>query len=243
MGNERHYNPVIYTRLLTLTQQADTSELLVYFRSLSHANFRTAGNILGERVLPQVSLDRFWSLFYLFLVYNPKAFLVTMLKSLLLRRNLQSESLDVLLRHPGFLVVSNYLNSNDRTVDKKKMVRMLIPEIDNPELGEYLFERFHMVSAESRLEVLLRGGSLCSAFLLFQTLRRLEHERELLVRCCHFLMKQGDALSFNLVSLFRLYFDLTEEVKGCFSLRLNPYELGRMEHSYEAFVKVMSELS
>ena len=39
-----------------------------------------------------------------------------------------------------------------------------------------------------------------------------------------------------------LYFDLTE-VKGCFSLRLNPYELGRMESSYEVFVKVMSDLT
>ena len=242
MVNEQHYNPVIYKRLLALCQQTDSSELLIYLDALSHANFRTAGYILGERILPQVSMDLFWSLFYLLLDYHSKAFLVTLLKSVLVRRQLNQESLDMLLHHPGFLVVSNYLNSNGRSLDKKKILQKLIPEVETPALGEFLFERLHVTTAEARLEVLLRSSGLCAAYLLFQTLRELEHERTLLVRCCVFLMKKGDSLSFNLVSLFKLYFDLTE-VKGCFSLRLNPYELGRMESSYEVFVKVMSDLT
>lgn len=242
MVNERHYNPVIHTRLLALCQQADSSELLDYLDSLSHASFRTAGYILGERVLPQVTLDRFWSLFYVLLVYHAKAFLMTLLKSVLIRQQMRCESMETFLNHPGFLVVSNYLNSNDKTVDKKKILQTLLPVVERPEQGEFLLKRLQVTASEARLEVLLRPTGLCAAFLLFQTLRKLEHERSLLVRCCVFLMKRGDALSFNLVSLLKSYFDLPE-VKGCFSLHLNPYELSRLESSYEVFEKVMSDLS
>jgi hypothetical protein len=54
----------------------------------------------------------------------------------------------------------------------------------------------------------------------------------------YFLMKRGDALSFNLASLMKEYFGL-EEMKGTFSLRLKPFELARLETSYRAFCDKM----
>lgn len=51
-------------------------------------------------------------------------------------------------------------------------------------------------------------------------------------------MKRGDALSFNLASVTKSYFDLPA-VGGTFSLRLRPYELSLLEASYADFCAVM----
>ena len=55
----------------------------------------------------------------------------------------------------------------------------------------------------------------------------------------YFLMKNGDAMSFNLASLMKTYFALNE-LKGTFSLSLKPFELARIESSFEAFRNAMS---
>lgn len=75
-------------------------------------------------------------------------------------------------------------------------------------------------------------------FLLLRALRYVEHDRALLIRTCYFLMKAGDALSFNMAALLRTYFAL-EEVRGTFSLSLKPYELARIEQSYDAFLQAV----
>ena len=54
------------------------------------------------------------------------------------------------------------------------------------------------------------------------------------------LMKKEDSLAFNFVSLMKVYFDLPE-IKGTFSLRLNPYEIGRAEASFDSFVKILDK--
>ena len=54
-------------------------------------------------------------------------------------------------------------------------------------------------------------------------------------------MRKGDALSFNLASVAKVYFDLPQ-VKGTFSLKLDPYQLGRLEMSYASFRRVMQSI-
>ena len=66
----------------------------------------------------------------------------------------------------------------------------------------------------------------------------MEHDKPLLIRTCHFLMKRGDGLSFSMASLLRLSFGF-EEVRGTFSLSLEPYQLARIEQNYEAFLQTI----
>jgi len=76
-------------------------------------------------------------------------------------------------------------------------------------------------------------------YVLFHTLKYVEHDRSILIRTVYFLMKRGDDRSFNFASLLRSYFGL-EEVKGTFSLKIEPYQLARLEGSYEAFSQSIS---
>ena len=77
-----------------------------------------------------------------------------------------------------------------------------------------------------------------SYFLLFNSLHFIEHDTDRLIRIASYLIRLGDTLSFNLASLMKAYFGLVQ-VKGTFSLALEPYELSRIASSYGVFCQKM----
>lgn len=91
---------------------------------------------------------------------------------------------------------------------------------------------------EPRLPYLLRINTLPAGYALFRATKYVDHNRPLLLRLTYFLMKRGDALGFNLASLLRTTYGL-DEVSGVFSLRIEPYQLARIENSYKAFCEAM----
>lgn len=228
-------NPVILSRLELYFRTGDWNGLTDYMDKLSHRDFQCAGAMIGERILPKVADEVFWAAFHTLLSYHSKAFLVTMLKAVPLRKSEQGFS----LHHEGFLKVADYLNRSGSDVDRNKFIGFILKTFDEEvdEL-EYLFTVLKVDSPRARLEYLLKGEGMACYYLLFKVMRQLEHEKALLVKCCVYLMKRGDSLSFNLASVSKIYFDLPQ-VKGTFSLQLSPYHLGRLEISFDSFKKVM----
>lgn len=201
--------------------------LPAYLDSLSHAQFRTAGYMLGEQFMPRMEAEDFWQVLTLLYKYNSKAFLVTGLKAVTLRvgemQRSEAEDLWKLL--------------SVNKIDATKALQTLLPALpDDVELVRHLLDVMMPEPAEDRIAVLLRVSTPACAFLLLHSLRAVEHNRSLLVRTTYYLIKRGDGLSFNLASLFKAFFGL-EEVRGTFSLTLQPFELARLETSYEAFKK------
>lgn len=227
---------VIGTRVRRFFDVGDWDGLRNYLARLSNKDFQIAGQYIGEVLMPVVDENTFWSAFYCLVDYHSKAFLMTLLKAVPQRINEGTFS----LRHNGFIVLSNYLNTKHADIDKGKITRFLLTVLENVEDIDYLFQRLKIDSVKERLEYLLRGSTLASYYILFKTLRELEHDRSLLIRSAAFLMKKEDSLAFNFVSLMKAYFDLPE-VKGTFSLNLNPYELGRAESSFDSFVKILEK--
>lgn len=223
-------------QLERLFNTEDWDELRIYLGRLSHKDFQTAGKIIGETLLPSVDENKFWAAFYCLIDFHPKAFLMTMLKAIPKRYNNKTFN----LRHNGFIVVSNYLNTKNATIDKEKIIRFMLNVLDNPDDIDYLFTRFKIDTPKDKLEYLLRGRTMAAYFVMFKTLREVEHDRSLLNRCAVFLRKQDDTMAYNFVSLMKSYFDL-REIKGSFSLQLNPYELGRAETSYDSFMKLLEK--
>ena len=86
MISEKHYNPAVFAKLSVLAQSDSDSLLTAWLSTLSNASFRTAGYMLGERIMQTVPVDRFWQLFRSLVAYNTRAFLVTMLKAFLIDR-------------------------------------------------------------------------------------------------------------------------------------------------------------
>lgn len=229
---DKHFDPAVNARLQTLVGGRDWQGLTAYLGGLSHAHFRTAGYMLGERIMPALPEAEAWEMASVLIEFNDRAFLVTLMKAV--AEGLRSDRLH--LRTSGCRTLLAQLRPNP--INVQKALAILLPVTDRLEDVQWLMNKLEMEEAESRIALLIRIPTLPCSFVLFHTLKYVEHQRSLLIRATVFLMKRGDGLSFNLASLIRTYYDL-EEVKGTFSLHLEPYKLARIENSYEAFCEAM----
>ena len=225
-------------KLATLLETPE--QLLAYLAEMSNAQFRNASRVLGERLLPSVDNDVFWPLFRTLFLSDRKAYLGTLLKALVLRLSPRGAEVPASsLQESGiwtseFVSVCHELTDTDR----KKVLLSLLPLLASPSDVERLFLQCGQKEGSSWIPFLLQVQSKPCYFLLLKALRYVEHDKPLLIRTCHFLMKRGDGLSFSMASLLRLSFGL-EEVRGTFSLSLEPYQLARIEQSYDAFLQAM----
>lgn len=218
----------------------EPEHLLAYLKGLSNSQFRIASQVLGERLLVELEDKYFWETFKTLFLYNRKAYLGTLLKALSSRISPNGVSVDSCefdrcgIWGDDFLLVCSNLTDTDR----KKVFISLLPLFNNPSDIERLFTQCGLTELSLWIPFLLQVTSKPCAYLLLKALRYVEHDRDLLIRTCHFLMKRGDEQNFNLASLLRLSFGL-EEVRGTFSLSLEPYQLARIEQNYDAFLQVM----
>ena len=215
-------------------------QLLAYLAEMSNAQFRNASRVLGERLLPSVDNDVFWPLFRALFLSDRKAYLGTLLKALVLRLSPRGAEVPASILEESGIWTSEFVSvCHELTdTDRKKVLLYLLPLFASPSDVERLFLQCGQKEGSSWIPYLLQVQSKPCYFLLLKALRYVEHDKPLLIRTCHFLMKRGDGLSFSMASLLRLSFGL-EEVRGTFSLSLEPYQLARIEQSYEAFLQTM----
>lgn len=230
MIRDVHYSVQIDRRIRPAVCQEDFDELLELLDSFSNSQFRTAVYMLGEKYALELPADGFWRLFSVLLQRDSKAFLTVMLKALVQRM----DKGDASIQDEGFKNLCHLMNK----IDQQKTLQFLLPYLKDEEQVRYLFRCFSM-EANEWIPYLIKVNTLPCAFVLFSSLRYIEHERDYLVRIAYYLMKRGDGLSFNLASLMKAYFGL-EELKGTFSLQLKPFELARLETSYKAFCDRMA---
>lgn len=231
MIKDVHYSVLLDRRLGPLVSQSDYQALTVMLDGLSHSQFRTAVYMIGERYAPELPVEAFWQLFATLVEWNAKAFLVVMLKAFSERMGKGTAG----IRDDGFSHLCGMMNG----VDRQKTIDFLLPYLRDDEEVRHLFRCLGMQEAGQWIPYLIKVNTLPCAFVLFASLRYIEHERDYLVRIAYYLMKRGDGLSFNLASLMKAYFGL-EELKGTFSLQLKPFELARLETSYRAFCERMA---
>lgn len=230
--NDKHYHPAIGAKLRPLLEARNWEGVTNYLGTLSNSMFRTAGYMLGENLSMALPEEDFWALAHALICFNSKAMLGTMLKAIATRLHEGTLSTS----HPGFHALSSTLSTNE--IDTQKTLLALLPEMTVPEQTEQLFLQLNVTTPQRKLPYLLRTATVPAAYALMQALRHIEGERPLLIRTVVVLMKRGDALSFNLASLLRAYFGL-DEVRGTFSLRLEPFQLARLAENYEAFSQAM----
>ncbi len=228
-STDKHYNPAIEARLRGLIASRDWTGVLRYLATLSHSSFRTAGYMLGETLMQPLSDTDFWTFAEALVRSNSKAFLVTLLKGAILR------GVDV--DSAGFASFCAAIREGE--TDVRKTLLLLLPQMSDPQSVSTLFSLLDVADAEKRVSFLLRVPTPAASFVLLLTLRSLDHNRQVLLRTVAYLMKRGDDRSFNLASLLKTYFGL-EEVRGTFSRPVEPYQLARLDSSYEAFCEALN---
>ena len=233
MPRDKHYNPAIAHQLQVIVGEQKWADLPPYLSTLTNAQFRTAGYLLGEHFAPGLSETDFWTLTQTLVETDSRAFLVTMLKTMAQR--LSQGTLH--LHDEGALRL--FWLMKGQPVDVTKTLQKLLPELTKPEDIEFLLMQLGVEEGRPQVAALLRVTTQAAGYVLCRKLRYVEHERDYLVRVATFLVKRGDGLGFNMASFLRAYYGL-EEVKGTFSLTLQPYQLARIESSFEVFCQVMS---
>lgn len=123
-------------------------------------------------------------------------------------------------------------------VERQKVALLLLPDMQTPKQVEQLFSVLGIAKGREQMVYLVRIDTLPCLFLLLRSLRYIEHDRAEVLQVARQLMKRGTGGSFNLASIIKVAFGL-DELSGTFSLRLQPYQISRLEQSYEAFCQSM----
>ncbi|MBP5381375.1 MAG: hypothetical protein J6Y39_06590, partial [Bacteroidaceae bacterium] len=169
-------------RLQSFVAQRDWQGIVVYIGTLSNAQFRTAGYILGERIVGELAEKDAWALILELVRYDAKAFLVTMLKAISKKFNEKVYR----LHSEGAKAFFDCVKGN--ALDTQKTLLNLLPVMESPEDIQWLFRRLEVEEGEARVPYLVRTQTMAAAYALFRTLKFADHDHDLLVRVAYFLM-------------------------------------------------------
>lgn len=230
LSSDRHYSKSIEQHLLPFVQAGDAEGLVSWLDSSSRSEQRTAGYMLGERLLLDCSSEVYWKMTEALVHYDSRAYLITLMKAFLLRLEQGTASLS----DKPFARLAATFNE----VERQKVALLLLPALQTPKQVEQLFSVLGIAKGREQMVYLVRIDTLPCLFLLLRSLRYIEHDRAEVLQVARQLMKRGTGGSFNLASIIKVAFGL-DELSGTFSLRLQPYQISRLEQSYEAFCQSM----
>lgn len=185
---------------------------------------KTEHELLVRR-LQRMDDAEYWAAFERYYSESPREFLVTLLRGMGERDPLSSD-------------VFRSLAASFSDIDRQKTAERLIDLYDEPSSLLSLLHLLGYSEPASLIPILIKHQGKPSAFLLLRALRYVEEDRELLMRVARFLLRRGDAVAFNLASVMRLSFNL-ESLRGTFSLRLEPWQLDKMENDWNFFSQQM----
>lgn len=217
----------------TLIDAKDWVGLNNLLARLSNADFRRTESLVRDSVMPYLSNDEFWETYLHLLMYRRQAFLPCICSVKELAR---TDKLD--FGCPQAVKLAQWL-SQTSPESVAKVVRMAVPLLVTGKQIHTLFSLFGFTDEKSKVSVLVKETSPHAYYVLFETLKQVPDNHQLLRAACLAIMKKSDDLSFNMASILKSYFGL-EGIRSSFSLRVEPYELSSIDRSYDNFLRVLN---
>lgn len=213
---------VLKAQLAVIIRAGKAEALRDYLLTLRNADFRLAGTVLADKTL-WGDAD-FWTFAAVLVAADSRAFLGTMLKA--------ATALRLNVPPLAFAAVCTTV------IDCRKVLEALLPTAAHPAEVNTLLQLFS-VEASVMEAVLFKVGTAPAYFVLFNQLKQHEDDAAYLRRFGIELIRKGDKRSFNLACIIKEYFGLPE-LPGTFSLSLQPYELSRLDTSYDTFLTIIN---
>ncbi len=192
---------------------------------LTNSEFRRLQTLLREDLFQQLNNEEFWEAFRHFLDFRPQAFMACIH---CIEHLADNGTLD--FNNDNVSAIANILDPAQR----QKLAAIALPYLTTEKLVNQLFDNLKIDKPESRIAILIRENSPLAYYLLFSALKTLHDHHDKCLQCCRFIMKRQDDLSYNMASILRTYFGLTE-IQGHLSLKVEQYELSFIESSFENF--------
>lgn len=212
---------VLKAQLSVFIKAGRAEALRDYLLTLRTADFRLAGIVLADPIL--WSDSDLWTFAATLVDANSRAFLGTMLKA--------AVSIGLLLPTAAFAEACT------TAIDRRKVLEALLPQAEDAYTVNALLQMFPLENV-ARETVLFKVGTAPAYFALFNLLKHHEDQPLYLRRYGIELIRKGDKVSFNLACIIKEYFALPE-LPGTFSLSLPPYELSRLDTSYDSFKRIL----
>lgn len=216
-----------------LVERHDWDALRQVFSRMTNMEFRKTEGVMRNDILPGLSNEDFWEALFHLVVYRHQAFITCILA----------------VKH---LVADNTLAFNNRWIEElvafltqnspgtlQKLMTMAIPIMETETQINEMFNAFGFENERDRIAALINVATPLAYYVLFKILKHLADNRELVRKCCIFILKKNDELSYNMASIIREYFDITD-IRSRFSLAVAPYELCFIDSSYENFEYVVT---
>ena len=227
MPNPRNRNAQIEQLILS----RDLPTLLRTLQSLSHSEFREASRQLAETILP-AHHECFWEVFSYIVPTNSRAYLGTFLKAATTIAKRQGEEF---LLHP---LLAQYAVKQANQIDRQKCLDALLPIATRTQSAEHLLQHLSSDNLDATAISLYRAGTPLAYYHLFKYLKTIEDDIPTLRRYALAMIKRGDSLSFNMARVIQDYFAL-DNLPATFSMRLQPYQLARLDQSFEGFLSIV----
>lgn len=216
-------------KIETVVTRKDWAVLPNVFDRLTNSEFRRLQPLVREEIFPKMTNEEFWEAYRHFLSYRPQAFLSCIHCIMHLSEN---RTLDFNNEH--VTAIGEQLGPEQR----QKLASMALPYLNNEKDVVQLFSAMKITEADTRVAILIRESTPLAYYLLFNTLRGMSDQHAKILQCCRFIMRRKDDLSYNMASILRTYFGLSE-IQGQLSLKVEEYELSYLETSFEKFRYVL----
>ena len=236
MHNLHLFNPAVNRNIGLYAKNKNWQGLENYFSGLSNTDFRTACNMMSADIMPQWEETDYWDCFMVLFNSNAKAWLVTMLKAAVKKYNDGSLSFN----GDTFKQLCRIIREEKRKIDERKLLQNVLPILKTPEEIETIF-LFLQLEDKTAARYLVECDTMACYFVLFQKMKRMDNAPEYLSLLCAELIRKGGNKAFNFVSMIKNYFDLPA-IKGVFSLKINPYELSRLDASFGLFCQMLNRI-
>lgn len=230
-------NSAMEERLGFLAAQENLAPLGEYLLAMNNSAFRIAGALLSDKVLPKLEGENFWRVFEYLALLNPKAFLGTCLKPMVvLYRQSKLE-----FSGPSLERYARVVDAKEMGIDRNKFFMAALPLLRKEDEFAFLWKSFGVDSPQSRIDYLRTCSNAKAYYEIFKECKKLQDKHGILVDVCRALVKKGDGLSFNLASVLREYFGLGD-LGVLFSLNIEPYKLNYLDRSAQNFEKILTSL-
>lgn len=225
------HNPALRARLAAVVQGGEPEALLAVMQQLSHSERRTASYLLATDVLlagpPAADFPRWYTVL---MASSAKAWLGTLLKAA------------VTLYQDGRLNLADeawsQASAMANDIDRSKWLDAFLPILRNDADAASLMQWFAPHDRMKCSRLLIAKGTPLAYHQLFLLWRTHDGERADLHQVYVLLMRQGSPRAYNMACILRQYFGL-DNAPGSLSLRLEPYQLGRLEQGFAAFAQIL----
>lgn len=226
------HNPILKERLMTQARiPGNAAGMLEKLSALSVAEFRTAGYLLAEEILPQLPAEDYWLYFLTIVPTDSRAYLGTFLKAAVAGYRNRRLPLDeqALTRFAP----------QATPIDRRKLLEALLPACRRTAEANMLVRVFCEDRLADAFPHLLKAATPIALWVMFRLLRATECSEEQLKHYIVLLIRQGSPATVNMADIIRRYFGM-KDVPVRYSFRLENYELSRLETGEEYFMKVLT---